>query len=163
MNPDPKRKAFDEKVARIRAGPGTMMIHLALESLPDWRAGNELKRFAYVHVAPDLAMMAAPLPKPRRVSFRPSRCWSSVSRLRSTRAEPRPASTCCGSRFGSLPATIAGDALGLIPVTAWDEAKEPYAERVLDMSRNLCAGRAEQDTRARHLVARLISSAKTPA
>ena len=31
MSPDPKRKAFDEKVARIRAGPGTMMIHLALE------------------------------------------------------------------------------------------------------------------------------------
>ena len=33
MSPDPKRKAFDEKVARIRAGPGTMMIHLALDSL----------------------------------------------------------------------------------------------------------------------------------
>ena len=28
MSPDPKRKAFDEKVARIRAGPGTMMIYL---------------------------------------------------------------------------------------------------------------------------------------
>jgi hypothetical protein len=25
---DPKRKAFDEKAARIRASPGTMMIHL---------------------------------------------------------------------------------------------------------------------------------------
>ena len=58
MSPDPKRKAFDEKVARIRAGPGTMMIHLALDSLPDWRAGPELQRFAYVHVAPDLAMMS---------------------------------------------------------------------------------------------------------
>src|SRR4029077_4187633 len=46
MNPDPKRNAFDEKVARIRAGPGTMMIHLALESLPDWRASDQLKRFA---------------------------------------------------------------------------------------------------------------------
>ena len=58
MSADPKRKAFDEKVARIRAGPGTMMIHLALESLPDWRAGSELKSFAYVHLAPDLAMMS---------------------------------------------------------------------------------------------------------
>jgi phytoene dehydrogenase-like protein len=32
-----------------------------------------------------------------------------------------------------LPATIAGDALGLIAATSWDEAKEPYAERVLDI------------------------------
>ena len=32
MSPDPKRKAFDDKVARIRPGPGTMMIHLALRS-----------------------------------------------------------------------------------------------------------------------------------
>ena len=34
------------------------MIHLALDDLPDWRAGAELQRFAYVHVAPDLEMMA---------------------------------------------------------------------------------------------------------
>src|SRR6185437_8809883 len=58
MEPDPKRKGFDDKVARIRSGPGTMMIHLALTSLPDWLAGEDLKRFAYVHVAPDLAMMS---------------------------------------------------------------------------------------------------------
>src|SRR6202522_1830265 len=58
MNPDPRRKAFDAKVACIRAGPGTMMIHLALESRLDGRAGSELNYFAYVHVAPDLAMMS---------------------------------------------------------------------------------------------------------
>ncbi len=38
--PDPKRAAFDAKVARFRAGPGTMMIHLAMDGLPDWRAGR---------------------------------------------------------------------------------------------------------------------------
>jgi hypothetical protein len=42
LDRDPKRKAFDDKVARIRPGPGTMMIHLALESPLDWLAGNEL-------------------------------------------------------------------------------------------------------------------------
>lgn len=35
-----------------------MMIHLALRELPDWRAGAALKRFAYVHIAPDMTMMA---------------------------------------------------------------------------------------------------------
>ena len=55
---DAGRKAFDARVARIRSGPGTMMIHLALDGRPDWRAGEALGRFAYVHVAPDLAMMS---------------------------------------------------------------------------------------------------------
>ncbi|MEI8326795.1 MAG: NAD(P)/FAD-dependent oxidoreductase, partial [Betaproteobacteria bacterium] len=38
--------------ARLRPGPGTMMIHLALRELPAWRAGAELRKFAYVHIAP---------------------------------------------------------------------------------------------------------------
>ncbi|MBS0318891.1 MAG: NAD(P)/FAD-dependent oxidoreductase, partial [Proteobacteria bacterium] len=44
--------------ARLRPGPGTMMIHLAQDALPAWRAGAELQRFAYVHVAPSLDQMA---------------------------------------------------------------------------------------------------------
>jgi phytoene dehydrogenase-like protein len=36
-----------------------MMIHLALSGLPDWTAGEELKRFAYVHLAPSFDVMAA--------------------------------------------------------------------------------------------------------
>ena len=47
-----------EKIDGFRAGPGTMMIHLALSGLPDWTAGPDLKNFAYVHIAPDLEMMS---------------------------------------------------------------------------------------------------------
>ena len=36
---DPARKTFERDVSAIRAGPGTMMIHLALDALPDWSAG----------------------------------------------------------------------------------------------------------------------------
>ena len=35
-----------------------MMIHLALDDLPEWSAGEELRRFAYVHIAPSLDQMA---------------------------------------------------------------------------------------------------------
>jgi phytoene dehydrogenase-like protein len=38
--------------------PGTMMIHLAMGGLPDWAAGAQLQRFAYVHLAPSLDQMA---------------------------------------------------------------------------------------------------------
>ena len=51
--------ALDQKFTSFRPGPGTMMVHLALNDLPDWAAGNELKRFAYVHIAPDYAYMTS--------------------------------------------------------------------------------------------------------
>jgi phytoene dehydrogenase-like protein len=41
-----------------RYGPGTMMIHLALSDLPDWRA-RRARDYAYVHIAPSLATMSA--------------------------------------------------------------------------------------------------------
>lgn len=40
-----------------RHGPGTMMIHLALSALPDWR-NPRARGFAYIHIAPSLASMA---------------------------------------------------------------------------------------------------------
>ena len=39
-----------------------------------------------------------------------------------------------------LPAAISGDALGLIGATAWDAAKEAYAERVLDILETYAPG-----------------------
>ena len=42
-----------------RFGPGTMVIHLALSSLPDWTAGVEAQRSFYIHVAPSLDYLAA--------------------------------------------------------------------------------------------------------
>jgi phytoene dehydrogenase-like protein len=50
--------SYDRGAKKFRFGPGTMMIHLAMSELPDWSAGEELKRFAYVHLAPDLDMMS---------------------------------------------------------------------------------------------------------
>ena len=57
----PKNEAEKPEVAKIknfRPGLGTMMIHLALSDLPDWKA-SEARGFNYVHIAPyvdDLAM-----------------------------------------------------------------------------------------------------------
>jgi phytoene dehydrogenase-like protein len=41
----------------FRHGPGTMMIHLALSDLPDWR-DRRAREFAYVHIAPSLDSMS---------------------------------------------------------------------------------------------------------
>ena len=47
----------DRQMTSFRPGPGTMMIHIACDRLPDWTASEELQRFAYVHLAPSLDMM----------------------------------------------------------------------------------------------------------
>src|SRR6185312_4812613 len=45
------------KLTKLRPGPATMMIHLALTALPAWSAGADLRKFAYVHLAPSLSQM----------------------------------------------------------------------------------------------------------
>ena len=47
-----------QRLAKFRPGPATMMIHYALSDLPAWSAGEELRRFAYVHLAPSLGGLA---------------------------------------------------------------------------------------------------------
>jgi len=46
------------RLADFRPGPATMMVHFALTGLPRWSAGADLRRFAYVHLAPSFAAMA---------------------------------------------------------------------------------------------------------
>lgn len=45
------------KASRYRYGPGTMMLHLALSDLPDWR-NPRAREFAYVHIGPSLEGMS---------------------------------------------------------------------------------------------------------
>ena len=47
------------KFRKFRAGPGTMMLHLALDGALDWKAGATLRNFAYVHIAPSFDYMTA--------------------------------------------------------------------------------------------------------
>jgi phytoene dehydrogenase-like protein len=140
MDPEPKRKAFDDKVARIRAGPGTMMIHLALDSLPDWRAGDNLKGFAYVHVAPDLAMMSRAFAEAAAglLPVESALVVGQPTAIDPSRAPP--GKHVLWIQVRALPAAIAGDALGRIGATTWDAAKDEYAERVLDILETYAPG-----------------------
>jgi phytoene dehydrogenase-like protein len=134
---DATRQAFQQSVTAFRAGPGTMMIHLALDAPLSWRAGAPLDHFAYVHVAPDLEMMsrvyaAGLLPaEPVLVVGQPTA-------IDSSRAPPGKHVLWVQVRV--LPAEIRGDAKGEIPAASWDAAKEAYAKRVLDILENYAPG-----------------------
>jgi len=124
-------------VEKFRCGPGTLMIHLALDKLPDWKAGAALQRYAYVHIAPDLAMMGRVMVEaldgllPRE----PALVIGQPTAIDPTRAPESKHILWVQVRV--VPAQIRGDAAGEITATAqgydWATVKHAYAERVLDI------------------------------
>jgi phytoene dehydrogenase-like protein len=130
---DPARENFDRKVSQFRAGPGTMMIHLALDSLPDWTAGEALKSFAYVHIAPDMEMMSKVYAE-AAVGLLPTEPALVVGQPTAIDPSRAPSGRhVLWVQVRVLPADILGDAAGEIPARDWDLAKDAYAERVIDI------------------------------
>lgn len=132
--------AFEERLGRFRAGPGTMMIHLALDGLPDWSAGEALKSYAYVHVAPDLAMMGRAYSEAAAglLPAEPVLVVGQPTALDASRAPDGKHVLWVQVRV--LPAEIRGDAAGQIAARHWDDAREAYAERVLDLLERYAPG-----------------------
>ena len=128
----PLPDGFRREVKRYEYGPATMMVHLALRGKPQWKAGEEIGDFAYVHIAPyveDLARtytdaLNGVLPESpllivgQPTTFDPSRTPDGEHIL--------------WIQVRTLPSKIRGDAADKIEARTWDEAKEAYAERVLD-------------------------------
>jgi len=130
---DASRRKFEREVEKFRAGPGTMMIHFALDDLPDWRAGQALRSFAYVHVAPDLEMMSRVYAEASAglLPAEPALVIGQPTAIDPSRAPPGKHVLWVQVRV--LPAEIRGDASGSIVAQNWDDAKEAYADRVLDV------------------------------
>jgi phytoene dehydrogenase-like protein len=143
---------FQGEIEKFRAGPGTMMLHLALDDLPNWRAGEALRDFAYVHVAPDLEMMSRVYAEASAglLPAEPALVVGQPTAIDPTRAPAGKHILWVQVRV--LPGEIRSDAAGRIAAANWDEAKEPYAERVLDLLEIYAPGLRQ------HILARSIFS-----
>ena len=131
--PEATPPSFRDAIRKFRAGPGTMMIHLALDDLPDWRAGRGLREFAYVHVAPDLEMMARVYAE-ASAGLLPAEPVLVVGQPTTIDPSRAPAGKhVLWVQVRVLPAEIRGDAGGAISARGWDEAREPYADRVMEI------------------------------
>ena len=129
---------FRRRVERYQSGPGTMMVHLALSGKPRWAAeGEDLDEFAYVHISPyteDLSntyteSMNGQLPK------NPLLIVGQTSAVDPSRVDPSRApegGEVLWVQVRTLPSEIRGDAAGEIGATSWEEAKGPFADRVMD-------------------------------
>jgi len=143
---------FDRTMKGFRHAPGTMMIHLALDSLPDWRAGAALRRYAYVHIAPSLDQMARTYQQ-AQAQLLPDEPILVVGQP--TVFDPARAPDgkhVLWVQIRMAPGTITGDAKGEISETDWAQVAEPFADRALAILEAHAPG-----TRAKTLARRLVT------
>ncbi|KGF69734.1 dehydrogenase [Hoeflea sp. BAL378] len=125
--------AFDAKMAKFSHAPGTMMIHLALDGLPDWTAGAELKSYAYVHIAPSLEQMARTYQQ-AVAGLLPDEPVLVVGQPTAIDPSRAPAGKhVLWVQVRMVPGVIRGDAAGAITGTDWASVKEIYADRAIGM------------------------------
>jgi len=124
---------FDRSMGRFRHAPGTMMIHLATDALPDWRAGAALGQYAYVHIAPSLDQMARTYQQAQAglLPDEPILVVGQPTVFDPSRAPEGRQILWVQVRMA--PGTITGDAKGQIAATDWQQAAEPFAERAIDI------------------------------
>ena len=153
MTPD-----FDAGMTRFSHAPGTMMIHLAMDGLPDWAAGEALKSYAYVHLAPSLDQMARTYQQ-AMAGLLPDEPVIVVGQP--TAVDPSRAphgKHVLWVQVRMAPGTILGDAKGQIAATDWREAATSFANRALDILENYAPG-----TRAKIIGQRIVTPAELEA
>jgi phytoene dehydrogenase-like protein len=122
---------FRRQIAGYAYGPATMMVHLALDGPMPWESGADLHEFGYVHIGPYVEDMARTYTDAAdgRLPASPLLVVGQTSSIDPTRA-PRGGAV-LWIQVRMLPSRITGDALGEIAARDWEQAKAPYAERVL--------------------------------
>jgi phytoene dehydrogenase-like protein len=137
-------------VARYRYAPGTLMVHLALDDLAPWTAAGA-RESTYVHVGPYLDDMALAYQRAAAglLPERPTLVVGQPTTVDPSRAPAGKHVLWIQARV--VPGTIRGDAAGEIAATEWDEAKEPFADRVLALLEGYAPGLAQRIL-ARHVL-----------
>jgi phytoene dehydrogenase-like protein len=144
----------DRRMRAFRPGPGTMMVHLALSALPDWRAGEALKRFAYVHCAPDFATMSKAYSE-ALAGLLPAEPVLVVGQPTAVDPSRAPEGKhVLWVQVRVLPAEVKGDAAGEIEPGDWDAIKERYADRVIALLERYAPGVST------HILGRAVFSPK---
>jgi phytoene dehydrogenase-like protein len=133
-----------QQAGHWRHGPGTMMIHLALSDLPDWRA-KDARRSFYVHISPSLDDLARAYQEGLAglLSAEPFCVVAQPTLYDPSRA---PAGKhVLWIMVRCVPAVIRGDAAGKIEGRAWTrEITEAFADRVLDLIEGYAPGLREK-------------------
>jgi phytoene dehydrogenase-like protein len=117
-----------------------MMIHLAMDDLPAWRAGETLRGFAYVHLAPSLAAMAKTYVEALAGQL-PAEPVLVVGQPTAIDPGRAPAGRhILWVQVRVLPSRVLGDAAGEIAPADWDAIKDTYADRIIALIERYAPG-----------------------
>lgn len=131
---------YRARLTRFAHAPGTMMIHLAMEDLPAWTASEELRRFAYVHLAEDMDQMARTYQQ-AKAGLLPDAPVIVVGQPTAMDPSRAPAGKhALWLQVRMVPGEIAGDAAGEISARDWAGAAAPMAVRALDILERYAPG-----------------------
>ncbi len=129
---EPLPDDFRQKVDGYQHGPGTFMLHLALDGPAPWAAGDDIAEFAYVHIPPTVDDLARTYQQ-SLAGLLPDSPLLIVGQTTTVDPTRAPDGThVLWIQVRTVPGAIEGDAAGEIAATDWAEATEPFAERVLD-------------------------------
>ncbi len=127
----PLSEPFRTQVKRYTYGPATMMVHLALSGRLHWVAGEELANFAYVHIGPYVDDLARTYTE-ALAGYLPSNPFLIVGQTSVVDPSRAPEGQhVLWIQVRALPSAIQGDAACEIFAQHWEEAKEPFADRVI--------------------------------
>jgi len=122
------------KIRHFEWGDAAFVIYLALDGLPDYKAGPEALRSSYVHPAqPTLSYLAQVY-----TDCRSGKLPAAPMLLLCNDASADPSRAPAGKFVmkivaNNVPYHIKGDATGKIKARTWEEAKEPYADHLIDL------------------------------
>jgi phytoene dehydrogenase-like protein len=121
-------------------GPGTMLIHLALSGLPDWKSEGARQAF-YVNIGPSLDYLAAAYQQ-CMAGLLPTEPFCVVAQPTLYDPSRAPAGQhVLWIMVRGVPGDVRGDGAGYIGGRSWnDEVKEGFADRVLDLIETYAPG-----------------------
>jgi phytoene dehydrogenase-like protein len=123
---------FRRAVRGYRYAPSTMMVHLALEELPRWAAGDHVRGWSYVHVGPYLDDMS--------LAYLQTVAGALPERPTLVVGQPTAVD---GSRAPEGKAVLWVQVRVVPRAIPWAEASESYADRVLALLEEYAPGLRE--------------------
>jgi phytoene dehydrogenase-like protein len=132
ISPDHLNARFVKQAKQYRYGPGTFIIHLAVDRLPSWIAADDLSAFTCIHINGTEAQIADTYRQSLQGCL-PAEPLLVVSQTTSTDpSRAPPGKHIVRVHIRTVPGHISGDAMGKIAGRTWGEVKQAYCDRILD-------------------------------
>jgi len=128
---DSKASPEVQELKKFRPGLATMMIHLAMDELPNW-VNEQAREFNYVHIAPYVDEMALTYAHAAagKLPANPTLVIGQPTVSDPSRAPEGKHILWIQVRV--LPLEITGDSEGIIQGRTWDDIAEAYADRIIE-------------------------------